>query len=228
MEEQKILIGLDYGLASPELIEVLIEDPTDDAIFDEIARANTGRPEILQLLFAHSRTPEEVRKLVSGSLHLPEKVSREIAKPEKAEHTEEMRAHSLQQKIQRLTVSERIHLAMRGGREIRNILIKDTNKEVMMSVLENQKMTETEVEMIARSRSVPEEILRRITKNRDWMKNYAVVFALVTNPKTPAGIAVGLVSDLKPRDLGLLEKNKNISEAVRSAAKRLISARRPK
>jgi len=178
---------------------VLIEDPTDDGIFEEIALANSGRPEILQLLLANSRTPEDVRKLVSGSLHLPEKVSREVARPEKAEHAEEMRAHSLQQKIQRLTVSERIHLAMRGGREIRNILIKDTNKEVQMSVLENQKMTETEVEMIARSRSVPEEILRRITKNRDWMKNYGVVFALVTNPKTPAGIAVGLVSDLKAK-----------------------------
>ncbi len=58
------------------------------------------------------------------------------------------------------------------------------------------------------------------------MKNYNIILALVTNPKTPAGIAVGLVSELKTRDLALLEKNKNVSEGVRVTAKRLLRARK--
>jgi hypothetical protein len=140
----------------------------------------------------------------------------------------EIRTQSILQKIQTLSVSERLQLAMKGGKEIRGILIKDTNKEVMLGVLDNQKITDTEIEMIARSRSISDEALRRIAKNREWLKNYAIVFALVTNPKTPPGISVGLVGNLKTKDLVILEKNKNVPDVVRSAGKRLLSARKPK
>lgn len=225
MEEPKILIGLDLSIASQEVIEVLIEDTSEPGIFDEIAKANVKRPEILKLLIEHPDTPDDVKKFISGILHLPVKPPKEIVRAEK---TREMRAQSVLQKIQKLNVSERIQLALRGGREIRSILVKDTNKEVMLSVLENQKITESEIEMIARSRSVPEETLRRISKNREWMKNYAVVLALVTNPKTPPGISVTLVSNLKTRDLVILEKNKNVAEVVRSATKKLLLWRKPR
>ncbi|MEW6109150.1 MAG: hypothetical protein AB1632_08330 [Nitrospirota bacterium] len=225
MEESKILIGLDFSMASKEVIEVLIEDASEPGIFDEIAKANVKRPEILKILMDHPDIPEDVRKFISDIIHLPVRPAGELTR---AERTHEMRAQSMIQKIQKLSVSERIHLALRGGREIRGILIKDPNKEVMLSVLENQKITESEIEMIARSRSVPEEALRRISKNRDWLKNYLIVLALVTNPKTPSGIAVTLVSSLKTRDLTILEKNKNVAEVVRSAAKKLLQWRKPK
>lgn len=224
MEEPKILIGLDFSLASQEVIELMIEDASGPEIFDEIARANQNRPEILKLLLESPDTPEDVRKFASGFLHLPEKTSFDI---EKTEKPKEGRGETMLLKIQKLSVAERIHLALRGGREIRSILIKDPNKEVMYSVIENQKITESEIEMIARNRSMPEEILRRIAKNREWMKSYAITFALVTNPKTPAGLAVGLISNLKVRDLNILQSNKNLSEAVRSAGKKLLSARKP-
>jgi hypothetical protein len=224
MEEPKILLGLDYSLASQEVIELLIEDASGSEIFDEIARANQNRPDILKLLLENPDTPENVRQFVSGFLHLPAKPAFAVAKVEK---TKEARAETMLLKIQKLSVAERIHLALRGGRDIRSILVKDPNKEVMYSVLENQKITDSEIEMIARSRSVPEEVLRRITKNREWMKNYAIVSALVTNPKTPPGISVALVSTLRVKDLTILESNKNIAEVVRSAAKKLLQARKP-
>ncbi len=225
MDEPKILIGLDFSLASKEVIEVLIEDTSEPEVFDEIARANLKRPEILELLMNNPDTPEEVKKLIASTLHLPAKVSSEL---QKSVRTPEMRNESISQKMQRLSVSERLHLAMRGGREIRGILIKDPNKEVMLSVLDNQKITESEVEMVARSRSVPEEALRRISKNREWLKNYSIVLGLATNPKTPPGISVTLISDLKTKDLSILEKNKNVAEVVRSAAKKLLQWRRPR
>lgn len=225
MDDSRILIGLDFSLASREVIEVLIEDNSDPGIYDEIARANVKRPEILELLRKSPDTPEEVLAFISGILQLPVKASTEIVRIQK---TREMRTESIQQKIQRLSVSERIHLAMRGGREIRGILVKDPNKEVMLSVLDNQKLTESEVESIARSRSVPEEALRKISKNREWMKSYAVIFALVTNPKTPPGISVTMVSHIKTKDLKILEKNKNVAEVVRGAAKKLLRWRVPK
>ncbi len=227
MEESKILIGIDFSVASKDVIEILIDDALDPSLFQEIARTNTNRPEILQLLHSHPDTPEDVRNSVSALLHLPTPSCSPtaVAKPERSK---EIRTQNILQKIQTLSVSERLQLAMKGGREIRGILIKDTNKEVMLGVLDNQKITDTEVEMIARSRSISDEALRRIAKNREWLKKYAVVFALVTNPKTPPGISIGLVGNLKTKDLVILEKNKNVPDAVRSAGKRLLAARKPK
>ncbi len=224
-DEPQVLIGLDYSVASKDVIEVLIEDPDDPEIFQEIAQANTHRPEILLMLHEHPDTPHEVQNLIAGHLQLPAKAARELAHTEKPK---EARVQNILQKIQTLTVSERVQLAMKGSREVRGILIKDTNKEVMLSVLANQKITDTEIELIARNRSINEEALRRIAKNREWLKSYAVVHALVTNPKTPPGISVGLVGDLKTKDLIILERNKNVPEIIRGSAKRLLSARKPR
>lgn len=225
MEDPKVLIGLDLSVASREVIEVLIEDVAEPAVFDEIARANQGRPEILELLLQHPDTPEEIRNHISGILQLPVKPKE---KTEDEHKRKQAKPQNLLQRIQTLSVGERLKLALKGGRDIRSILLKDANKLVMLGVLDNQKITESEVELIAKSRQVPEEALRTISKNREWLKNYAISFALVTNPKTPPGIAVTLISTLKIKDLLLLDKNKNVSELVRSASKRLIAARKPK
>jgi exonuclease V gamma subunit len=228
MEETPKLIGLDYGTASQEVLEVLLQDTSEPAVFEEVAAANLHRPEILRLILENPDTPESVRAYVEERMSLPAKASLGMVKAEKAREAMEKRGESLTSKIQRLTISARIQLALKGGREIRGILARDANKEVMLSVLENGKISESEIETIARSRQTLEEALRRIAKNREWMRKYAIVLALVTNPTTPAGIAVSYVSDLKTKDLVILERNKNLAEAVRSAAKKLLHARKPK
>ncbi len=225
MEDNEQPIGLDLSLASQEVIEVLIEDASEPDIFDEIVKANMQRPDILRLIFEHPDTPEDAKKILQGVLYLPETQRKDGVGTER---TKAARAESLTQRVQKLNVSARIQLALKGGREIRGILSRDTNKEVMLSVLENGKITETEVEMIAKSRSSLEEALRRISKNKEWMKKYAILYALITNPKTPPGIAVTYVSEIKTKDLVIIEKNRNVGEAVRSAAKRLLQWRKPK
>lgn len=222
MEYPNILIGLDLSLASREVIEILIEDASSQDIFEEIAHANRSRPEILEFLLHHPDIPEQVKTFISSIIHVP------VAAPPRKTAEQRPKPLNLLQRIQGLSVSERVQLALKGGRETRGILVKDTNKEVMLSVLENQKITESEIEMIAKSRSVYEEAFRKIAKNREWLKNYAIVLALVTNPKTPPGIAVTLISGIKLKDLVKLEKDKNVPELIRSAAKRLVSARRQK
>ncbi|MBI5188094.1 MAG: hypothetical protein HZA07_03345 [Nitrospirae bacterium] len=223
MEEQRLL-AIDLSIASKELIEALIEDASEPAIFEEIAKANMDRPEILKLLIENPDTPEDVKQQVAKILPVPVvKPSSEVVSTKK---TSEMRTQSLLVRIQKMSVSEKLFLALRGGKEIRSILIKDSNKEVVMNVLENPRITDSEIEAIARSRSIHDEALRKIARNREWMKNYGVILALVTNPKTPPGISVPLVSDLKTKDIIVLEKNKNVPDAVRVAAKKLLQWRK--
>jgi hypothetical protein len=220
MEEAK-LIGLDLSMASPEALEILIEDTADHEVFREILSSNAHRPEILRLLADSPNVPTEIREEALKHLSLPSPL------PAKPKHAEEGRKHGLLQKIQQLTVGERIALALRGGQEIRSILLKDSNKEVVLTVLKNPRITETEVELVAHSRNIPEEALRTIHKNREWMKNYAINLALVNNPKTPPGIGITLVSGLRLKDIAILEKNKNVPEAIRAIAKKVLAARKP-
>jgi hypothetical protein len=223
MEENKVLIGIDLATASKDLIELLIEDAVEPSIFKEIANANKNRPEILTILIDNPDTPEEVRQEISMSLNLPVKPKSEIVRVKKPP---EQRVQTILQRIQKLNVSERIHLALRGGKEVRTILLRDPSKEVVLTVLDNPKITETEVEVAAKSRSINEEALRKITKKREWMRIYGVILSLVTNPKTPPDIALKLVSELKTRDLSILEKNKNVVEGIRATAKKLVRARK--
>ncbi len=221
--EDKLLITIDLSVASELLIELLMEDAIDPSVFEEIAKSNMNRPEILRLLLENPDTPEELRQQISSVLSVPVKRKSEIIKIQKAP---EERTQNIFQKLQKLKVSEKILLALRGGKEIRTLLLRDPNKDVSLSVLENPKITEGEIEVIAKSRSTPDETLRRITKKREWMKTYGIMHALIANPRTPAGIVLPLIKELRTRDLSLLAKNRNVSEGIRNTAKKLVVARK--
>jgi hypothetical protein len=127
------------------------------------------------------------------------------------------------QKIAALNVAQRMTLAMKGSREERAVLIRDPNKIVAVAVLSSPKLTETEVESIAKMANVSDEILRMIGFSRAWTKNYAVVHALVRNPKTPVAISMNFLARLSDKDLRNLSTNRNVPDVLRvSARKRVV------
>jgi hypothetical protein len=124
------------------------------------------------------------------------------------------------QRIMTLNTSQKAILAIKGGREERMILIRDTNRLVALAVLKNPRMPEGEVEAIAGMRNVREEVLRTIGASREWTKNYGVALSLVRNPRTPPGISTNFISRLNNRDLKFLLKDKNVPEIIRRMAKK--------
>jgi hypothetical protein len=132
---------------------------------------------------------------------------------------------SLQARIGLMKVGERLKLALKGGRDARSILIRDPNHLVQRFVLQNPRISDEEVVAVAKNRTAERELLEVIGKKKEWMNNYQVRLALVTNPKTPMMIAVRFVRTLLVRDLRLLAKSKNVPVAVNGAAKRLVIER---
>jgi hypothetical protein len=126
------------------------------------------------------------------------------------------------QLVMELKVAEKIKIAMTGDREWRKILIKDPNKMVHGAVLRNGRITEAEVIMVARNKSASDEMVRLILLNREWMKNYEIRKALVTHPKTPLPRALRFLGDLTLRDLKELMRNRNVSSAIASTARREV------
>jgi len=128
-------------------------------------------------------------------------------------------------KISALNVGQKIKLALLGNREARAILVKDPNRIVSRAVLKNPRITDTEVVQIAQSKVVSDEILREISEGRKWTRLYQVKLALVTNPKTPPHISIGLLKQLREFDLRNLRWNKNVSGVVATAVKNMMKER---
>jgi hypothetical protein len=125
------------------------------------------------------------------------------------------------QKINTMSVSERVRLALTGNKTERLVLIKDPNKMVQVAVLESPKMADDEVLIHVRNLSLSGEIIGKIANNRDWTKNYTVILALVQNPKTPINRAISFIKQLHLRDLKLLCQDRNISPVIRTLAQNL-------
>jgi hypothetical protein len=121
-----------------------------------------------------------------------------------------------------LSIVERMKLAMKGTREQRSQLVRDSNRMVATAVLSSPKLTDAEVESFTKMGNVSEDVLRIIGVNRSWLKNYGVVLGLVRNPKTPPAISMQLMQRLSEKDIKMLAVDRNVPEALRLIARKLM------
>lgn len=135
---------------------------------------------------------------------------------------DEGKRDSVLQKIAKLDIKGRIQLAMKGTKEERAILVRDGTKIIALAVLDSPKITDGEVEKFAGQKNVLEAVLRAIPMKRRFAKNYAVVRALVFNPRTPLDVSLGLMKNLLVADLKNLSGNKEVAETVRKLALRMF------
>ncbi len=150
-----------------------------------------------------------------------------VAAAKKKDAEDEARMSPLQ-RISRMTVGERVQLAMKGNKEERYILIRDGSKVVSSAVLESPKLTDQEIETFANMKNVQESVLRGIAGKRKFMKVYSVVRALANNPRCPLDIQLNISKNLLNNDLRALSMNKNVSETVRKIALQLFKERTEK
>src|SRR5436305_5291671 len=81
---------------------------------------------------------------------------------------------SLIRRVMMMTVKDRVKLGMKGDREARAILIRDSNKVVAQAVMRNPRIMDQEVENIAAMRTVSDEVLRIIALNSAWERSYPI------------------------------------------------------
>jgi hypothetical protein len=132
---------------------------------------------------------------------------------------------SLIRRVMTMTVKDRIKLGMKGDREARSILIRDSNRIVALSVIHNPRITDQEIESIAAMRTVSDEVLRVISLNRAWARSYPIILNLARNPRTPIASAINILPRIHSKDLKQISQNRNVSEAVRRQAVRLSATR---
>jgi hypothetical protein len=121
-------------------------------------------------------------------------------------------------------VSEKIKAALSGDKEWRKLLLQDSNKLVSSAVLKNPRISDGEVLAIAKNKGSSEEMIRLITQNREWMKNYAIKQALVIHPRVPPGQAIRYMGTLTERDLKVIAKSREVAKVIVNNARRMLTA----
>jgi len=129
---------------------------------------------------------------------------------------------SLFARVSVMTVVQRIRLAYRGNKEERMFLVQDRNRLVSAAALKSPKTREADAEAIANMKSVSEDVLRSIAFRRDWMRHYGILRSLVRNPRSPVDVTLGLVMKLNARDVKQLAGDRNVPEALRLQARKMV------
>ena len=125
--------------------------------------------------------------------------------------------------VQKMTIMQKIKLARMGNKEARGLLVRDRNKLVSTAAIRSPKITENEIESLAKARNVADEVLRIIATNREWTRNYTVKLGLATNPKCPLPMAIKFLNFLHERELRTIMKSKDVPSVVSTHARRLLA-----
>jgi hypothetical protein len=133
---------------------------------------------------------------------------------------------ALYRRIGLMTVSQKIKLAYTGNKEERRILIGDANKLVGIAVLKSRAISVHEAESFAGMRNLDEDIYRRISTNREWMRKPAMLITLVRNPRVPIDITLPLLKRLPIRDLRVVSRDRNLATVLRSTARKFMVDKR--
>jgi hypothetical protein len=212
-------------LESPEILRHVKLNP---AATPEIQRIIQ---EIETEFFGAKKTEYSIEKTAENETQALEQPGIEIESPPEDLLLEGLpidpdeRQAALNVRISSMSFKEKIRHALFGNREIRALLIRDSNRQVALSVLKSPKLTENEVESIAAMRGVSDEILREIGNSKQFTKSYIVIQNLIRNPKTPPVISQRLLFRLRSPDLQLLTRDRSIPEAVRHNASRTLNQR---
>lgn len=192
---------------------------TAAALENEMIAEPSSEPTPDDLLFAETQAIAEEVAGTSGDedvcVETPEGEEVVVAKIE-----------PLHKRIADMTISQKIRTAMLGNREARMLLIRDSNKLVSSAAIRSPQMQEADVSLISKNRNISDDVLRIIGTSPAWLKSYQIKLSLVENPKTPTSIATRLISHLRESDLKMIARSKNITGAIKDAAKRHLERRK--
>ena len=121
-----------------------------------------------------------------------------------------------------ITLGEKRSLAKGFDRDTLDRIIYDEDPVVIKNLLANPRVTEMDVLKIASKRPVDPEVLKVVFESSKWSSRYMVKRALVLNPFTPTGIALGLVNFMRRRDLEMIASEGSLLEELRNSAREIL------
>lgn len=155
---------------------------------------------VLMALICHPRTPRFVSLPASRTLHTFEllTVALQPAVPTDVKMAIEQ---SIMDRLENMSLGERISLAKRGSTRIAERLLRDPELTVIELALLNSHLVEAcVVRTLMIDEEVDERFVQLVANHPKWSLRTDVRAALLRNPKTPMGVAITIVHAL-PADM---------------------------
>lgn len=222
-------------LRDERIVRALVLNPnaraaTKDSVLDFCVRSGVVIRDLPEYLAARRRVlgedPKALEELVAAEENTVEKVIEEfgsVITDESAPPPEEDRRLTFTQRVMKMSVSQKIKLATLGNKEARTMLLRDSNKLVALAAVQSPRLTDGEVVMLSKNRTLHEDVMRYITANREWVKSYTIKVNLVNNPKCPVGIALKFLPHLHASELKEVARNKNIASTLQTTARQMLA-----
>ena len=157
------------------LLVFLADDPDAEIAAQTNATIERLPIDSLRAFLARSDVPEEIRQIFHergiDPAETPADAADEPLLDVLVEGPEAPAEKSDPKLLSGLPITEKMKLAMKGTREQRSQLIRDSNRLVATAVLASPKLTDAEVESFTKMGNVSEDVLRIIGMNRNWLKN---------------------------------------------------------
>lgn len=121
-----------------------------------------------------------------------------------------------------LTLGEKRSLAKTKEKDILDRLLYDPSPLVVKNILENPRLTEHDVIKMVSRRPNHEAVIKTIFKSEKWLSSYNIKLAIIKNPYTPVGIALGLLFFLKEQDLRDVSRDRSLHDVIKQTAGDLL------
>jgi hypothetical protein len=138
----------------------------------------------------------------------------------------QMSAENLYAIIRKMPLHQKVAAAKRGNRTVRNILLQEGNKKLMIFLLQNPRMGTGEVIQMLKMTNLSQEVVQTIAKNSGWSQSEEVKFGLVNHPKTPLPLSLSLLTSLNQNSLAKIAKANSSKHQLKSKALQLLEQRR--
>ncbi|MGB9736148.1 MAG: hypothetical protein ACP5JP_07930 [bacterium] len=125
-------------------------------------------------------------------------------------------------KIDGMPVGVRKTLSKSHNRDVIEKLLYDQEPSVIKVLINNPKITESDVIKIVSRRPNSEGILRTVYNNHRWKYRYRVQCSLAMNPYTPTDISLSILPELFSTDLLKIANDVRLSEVVRLQARMIL------
>jgi hypothetical protein len=132
-------------------------------------------------------------------------------------------SESLYQRVRKMTIAQKVRLALVGGAMARALLIRDPKIVVAMAVLKSPKLTVKEIASFAKIKSTTDQVIQAICRNREWTRNYRIQFSLLCNPKTPVMFTNRWIRNVTDNDLKKISRSHEVPGHVIRLAKNIIN-----
>jgi hypothetical protein len=139
------------------------------------------------------------------------------------EEDKEVESRNLATLIGKMSVAQKVRLALVGDANSRKLLIRDPKKMVALAVLKSPRLTDGEIRIFAANKNISEDVITQIARRRAWTRDYGIRKALLKNPKTPIGFALSFLRSMSKRDIKTFSKSREVPAAIARMATSIIT-----